>query len=416
MVLNMKYLNVNEAAERWSLTGRRIQELCKAGKIEGAVRFGRAWMIPEEAKKPSDRRTKAGKAKNDGLPHLPLPKKNPCLIHTDIYSTPGTADKVCESFCGEAEKILRAQFAYERGNIDAIYEDVQYFLRAHSGLNAVISAGILLSRCAVWKGDINLWHDARRHLFEADCKNDDDRQTLAFWVAVLDMAVRDIRDYPDWFTVGRFAHLPAESYPTARMFYAKYLFVMASDHAVGKLKLQDVDGMGLIKTLPFIIEPMLSQAKIERTLIPEIHLTLMLATVYHDIGNKDEAIKYTDRAIELCLPDRLFNPLIEYRTGLDNLLDERLALADENAVKTLKELHRQNRNGWLRIHNQLLERNISSTLTVREREVAKLASFGYKNKEIAERLHMELSSVKSFIFSAMNKVGAERRAELGLYI
>ncbi len=412
----MKYINVKDAAFKWSLTPRRVQELCKSEEIEGAVRFGRAWMVPEDAKKPIDRRTKESRVKNDGLPHLPMPKKNPCLIHTDIYGIPGTADTVAESFSGEAEKIIRAQFAYEKGNIDSIYGDIQYFLRAHSGINAVISAGILLSRCAIWKGDINLWHDARKHLFEAPCKTENDRQTLAFWVAVLDMAVRDIREYPDWFTVGRFDPLPADSYPTARMFYAKYLFVLANDLTVGKLKLQDVDGLGLVKTLPYILEPMLSQAKIEGTLIPEIHITLMLATVYHDLGNKKEAVKYTDRAIELCLPDRLFNPLIEYRTGLDTLLDERLLLKDNDAARTLKKLHRENRSGWLKIHNSLLKRNISSSLTVREREVAKLAAFGYKNREIADRLHMELSSVKSFIFSAMNKVGAQKRSELGLYI
>ncbi len=415
----MEYINVRETAEKWGLTQRRVQDMCKRGEIYSAVRFGRAWMIPKDAKKPDDRRTREQrKIEAEQLPHLPMPKKNPCLIYTDLYSTPGTAEAVVASFENEpeAQRILRAQFEYERGNVDAIYADIQYFLKAHSGFNAIISAGILLSRCAIWRGDINLWHDGRRHLFEAPCESENDRQTLAFWVAVLDGAVRDIRDFPEWFTSGRFDPLPPESYPTARMFYAKYLFILAHELAVGKLSLRDVDGLGLVKTLPYIIEPMLSQAKIEKTLLPEIHLRLMLATVYHNLGDNRLAVDYIDRAIKLCLPDGLFNPLLEYRRGLDHLLDERLERIAPEALKKLKAMHRQMNRGWVKIHNILLERNVSSDLTVREREVAKLAAFGYKNQEIAERLHMELSSVKSFLFSAMNKVGAERRSELGLYI
>ncbi len=415
----MDYISVKDIADKWHLTERRVQELCKNGEIYGAVHFGRAWMIPADVKKPEDRRTKTAKNNSDdGLPHLPMPRKNPCLIHTDIYSIPGTANDVIKSFSDEpeAQKIINAQFEYERGNIGAIYNDIQYFLKAHSGLNAVISAGILLSRCAIWRGDINLWRDGRQHLLEAPCKSENDRQTLAFWVAVLDSAIRDMRDFPEWFTLGKFDPLPSESFCTARMFYAKYLFIWAHEVAVGKLSLPDVDGMGLIRTLPYIMEPMLSQAKIERTLLPEIHLRLMLATVYHNLHEDKKAIEYIDTAIKLCLPDRLFNPLLEYRRGLDNLIDDRLFAADPEALQKVKSMHKQMHTGWVKLHNTLLERNVSACLTVRERQVAKLAAFGYKNREIADKLHMELSSVKSVLFSAMNKVGAERRSEIGIYI
>ncbi len=415
----MEYISVKEASLMWHITERRVQDMCKRGDICGVTHFGKAWMIPSDAKKPKDMRTRtAAQEEDDGLPHLPMPRKNPCLIHTDLYSIPGTAEAVVESFADEAEaqKILRAQFEYERGNIGAIYNDIQYFLKAHSGFNAIISAGILLSRCAIWRGDINLWHDARRHILEAPCKGENDRQTLAFWVAVLDGAVRDMRDFPEWFTLGKFDPLPAESYGSARMFYAKYLFILAHEVAVGKLELRDVDGLGLIRTLPFIMEPMLSQARIEGTLLPEIHLLLMLATVYHNLHEDKKAVVYIDKAIELCLPDRLYNPLLEYRRGLDHLLDDRLALVDREALKTLKILYKQMNAGWIKLHNILLERNVSAHLTVRERQVAKLAAFGYKNKEIADRLHMEISSVKSVLFSVMNKVGAERRSEIGMYI
>ena len=73
----MEYLKIDEAAKKWELGVRRVQILCAEGKIEGAVRFGRSWMIPKDAKKPVDGRTKAGRmlANED----MPLPRKTPFL-------------------------------------------------------------------------------------------------------------------------------------------------------------------------------------------------------------------------------------------------------------------------------------------------------------------------------------------------
>ena len=50
------FKTVNQVAEEWGITTRRIQVLCSEGRIEGADRIGRMWLIPEDAKKPVDLR------------------------------------------------------------------------------------------------------------------------------------------------------------------------------------------------------------------------------------------------------------------------------------------------------------------------------------------------------------------------
>ena len=57
-------------------------------------------------------------------------------------------------------------------------------------------------------------------------------------------------------------------------------------------------------------------------------------------------------------------------------------------------------------------RSIETTLTVREREVAKLAAFGFSNAEIAEKLHLSLASVKQSVRIAAYKGGVNSRDEL----
>jgi hypothetical protein len=46
------YVQAKEIAERWNVSTRQVQLLCNAGKIDGAVKFGTTWAIPEDAVKP----------------------------------------------------------------------------------------------------------------------------------------------------------------------------------------------------------------------------------------------------------------------------------------------------------------------------------------------------------------------------
>lgn len=52
------YLNVKETAERWGISERCVRSLCAEGRVEGAQRAGRLWMIPSEAIQPPDARRK----------------------------------------------------------------------------------------------------------------------------------------------------------------------------------------------------------------------------------------------------------------------------------------------------------------------------------------------------------------------
>ena len=63
----MNYINAKEAAEKWNISVRRVQILCKQGKIRGAERLGNIWASPKDAEKPLDGRTRKVKIQKQQL-------------------------------------------------------------------------------------------------------------------------------------------------------------------------------------------------------------------------------------------------------------------------------------------------------------------------------------------------------------
>ena len=57
----MEYMTLKEAGEKWGISARQINYYCSAGRIPGAVKMATLWLIPKDAKKPIDGRTKQGK-------------------------------------------------------------------------------------------------------------------------------------------------------------------------------------------------------------------------------------------------------------------------------------------------------------------------------------------------------------------
>lgn len=57
----MEYMSCPEAAAKWGISERRVQILCKGNRIPGVSKIGYMWLIPKDAKKPIDGRTKKGK-------------------------------------------------------------------------------------------------------------------------------------------------------------------------------------------------------------------------------------------------------------------------------------------------------------------------------------------------------------------
>ena len=68
----MEYLTVKEAGEKWGISARMVTYYCVDGRIGGAEKKGNLWLVPANAEKPLDGRTKTAKgnsSENRGEPN-----------------------------------------------------------------------------------------------------------------------------------------------------------------------------------------------------------------------------------------------------------------------------------------------------------------------------------------------------------
>ena len=76
----MEYMSCPEAAKKWGISERRVQVLCRENRIPGVSKLGYMWLIPKDAEKPIDGRTKRGKELHHTHWHLRTLQVCFCLL------------------------------------------------------------------------------------------------------------------------------------------------------------------------------------------------------------------------------------------------------------------------------------------------------------------------------------------------
>lgn len=69
--MNTDMMSVKEAAQKWNTSVRRVQDFCSQGRVPGATVFGKSWMIPADAPRPADGRSKQVREKKKRCSRCP---------------------------------------------------------------------------------------------------------------------------------------------------------------------------------------------------------------------------------------------------------------------------------------------------------------------------------------------------------
>lgn len=147
-------------------------------------------------------------------------------------------------------------------------------------------------------------------------------------------------------------------------------------------------------------------------ILPQIYTYIYLAIANKETGETIKAHKFLKEAIKLAEPDRIYMPFVHNYSSISELMAETVIGHDNQGfIRNVIKISKGYEKGVKSI-KKAGHALADYGLTVREADVAKLASQRFSNKEIAEQLFIAESTVKSNMKVIFNKLQINSRAEL----
>lgn len=396
-----RYLSVREAAEKWGVSERRINQYCSEGRIPGAEKIGKAWVIPADADKPGDPR----KRKNQSVSHKPpnVPELFPGfmpLLNTRFE--PGHCMETIEKMkAGPKKDIAMAEYRYFSGQAEKAMQDTEVYLTSTDGAIRLSACWIFAYSCLT-AGRID---HARHALQEIRNTLDANRKTAP--------PVRAIEAFAA-FAAAVLLHLPLpEEMPPMETFLpllppgirAFALYVLAH-----YLYLKEEYGQSA-----GIVEATLAMGA-DAYPISAIYLHLVAVMDYMSLKQPDRAQTHLLTAWEIARPDDLIEGFGEHHGLLGAMLEATIKSKWPEDFKRIIDITYRFSSGWRRVHNPITGHDVADDLTTTEFAIAMLAARSWTTQEIANHLNISANTVKDHISEEMRKLRVETRKDLKKYM
>ncbi len=350
----MLYFTVKEAAEKWGLGTRIVTLYCAENRIEGAVKRGNLWLIPEHAGRPADKRRREQPAPRPSLSEdlayllaattVPMPIHNPDAI----------LDAVCEE---KPRRQYEAELSYLRGDFARTMRCYQ----RTDGDDAAAASRLSGSDCGGYQpGDYRAYTEIDAYLKKCAEAHKGSGAAAFAELALATAAVSIIAPNmaPGWLKEGDFSALAPQARPNALYLRAKYF------HCLPKY------------------EAMLAVAQTALTLCAQprgftttdIYLRVTCAVACHCLGRDDEARRFLLEAMRLTLPHGFVTPFAEVVTALGGLVEQCLELEFPACREAVLGQWERTWKNWITFHNQFTKDNITLMLTLREYHLALLVA------------------------------------------
>ena len=396
-----RYLSVREAAEKWGVSERRINQYCSEGRIPGAEKIGKSWVIPADAGKPGDPR----KRKNQSVSHKPpnAPELFPGfmpLLNTRFE--PGHCMETIEKMkAGPKKDIAMAEYRYFSGQAEKAMQDTEVYLTSTDGAIRLSACWIFAYSCLT----VGRIDHARHALQEIQNTLAANRKTAP--------PVRAIESFAA-FAAAVLLHLPLpEEMPPMETFLpllppgirAFALYVLAH-----YLYLKEEYGQSA-----GIVEATLAMGA-DAYPISAIYLHLVAVMDYMSLKQPDRAQTHLLTAWEIARPDDLIEGFGEHHGLLGAMLEATIKSKWPEDFKRIIDITYRFSSGWRRVHNPITGHDVADDLTTTEFAIAMLAARGWTTREIAKHLNISANTVKDHISEAMRKLRVETRKDLKKYM
>lgn len=398
----MDYMTAREAAEQWGLAERTVQQLCRAGWISGARKFGGAWAVPAGTEKPGDPRRKDGCNPGEAAAQdasFALSGLLP-LMNTPFPS--GGCRAAIEGMeAGPRREMAWAEYHYFSGRAEeAAEETVPYLSSPDLGLR--LSAALLHGYASLTTGEIARARQALEVLNTALTEAGEQLPQLRAAVAFAGAAAAVLLHLPLPEGLPAAEDLLPLLPPGLRSFA---LYVQAHYRYL----------QGEYGKSAGMVEAALAMGAAHYP-IPAIYLHLVAVMDYMSLKQTDQARTHLLSAWALAQPDGLIEGFGEHHGLLGGMLEAELKPCWPEQFRRIIDITYRFSWGWRQIHNSATGHDVADNLTTTEFAAAMLAAREWTNQEIAAHMKISPNTVKRHLSQAMKKLGVEQRQELKQYM
>ena len=395
----MKYESTQQAAERLQLPIQLIRRWAREGRIPGAVRRGRSWLIPEDFARERLRNA-------PGDPDLP-----PAGSGTEPVALPlmnsaypvGSCREMIETIPDQARRTVAwGEYFYFSGQAELAVQTMapcrdsgDPALRCSANL-VWFFAGFTRGRIQEAMGALEqLQAELRRDLREGA----PDAQIAVGALAVTASSV--LLHLPMAVEVDLKRYLPC--LPEGLRLWAIYLLA----HRMYLEK--DYHGSLAVAELALALTGQVYP-------IAGIYLHLVCVMSRMSLRRMDEARQHMAKAWALAEPDGLIEPFGEHHGLLQGMIERFFQKDNPAAYERIIAITYTFSAGWRKIHRLISRREVADNLTTTEFTIAMLYNRGWTAKEIAAYMNLSPRTITNAIQVIYQKLGISGKKELGQYM
>ena len=398
------YLSIKEAAEKWGVSERRINQYCSEGRIAGAQKFGKSWAIPADAKKPGDPRKRSQHSEvvvtRTDLDIL-FDHKNLMPLMNTAFAPGHCLEEVKAMDDGIQKDIAFAEYYYFSGQAEKAAKVAEEYL-VSPDIGARLSACLIYAYANLSIGQISKAKFALGELNASLAATEKQRPELKAASAFVSLSGAVLLHLPLPDKMQEVESILPMLPPGLRAFamyvQAHYTYLQEEyEKSAG------------------VVEATLAMQG-ESYPIPAIYLHLVAVMDYMSMKQTDRAEAHLLTAWEIARPDDLIEGFGEHHGLLGAMLEAVIKPKWPEDFKRIIDITYRFSSGWRRVHNPKTGHDVADDLTTTEFVIAMLAARDWTTQEIAEHLKISANTAKSHISEAMRKLNVQNRKDLKQYM
>ncbi len=406
MIKKTEFETVQEAAERLGVTVRAVQKWAAAGRMPGAEKFGKSWLIPKDAvviesaaakqeqKQTAD--TDAPAACRPSPPRVIMP-----LLNSD-YPVGGCLEYIKTMPDPDDRNIALAEYYYFSGRAEECARTVEPYLNSRDPA-LHFSSNLLYIFANLAGGHSQLSRFAMRNLQEQTRRELTSDSSRPFRAAGIFTAT----------AASVFLHIPVPPIPPLEEYISDLpaglklwaCYVLAHKAYLEKeyarsLAVADM-GLALIRNA---------------SSIAEIYVHIVAAMALVNMKRVEDAKNRIDFAWKLAKPDDLLEPFGEHHGLLQGMIEIYFKKDHPKDFKRIIDITYAFSAGWRVIHNSVTNHDVADNLSTMEFTIAMLLTRNWSYKEIAGYLQISERNISGKISDVYSKLGVADKAELAKFM